>query len=131
MLCSDSGSGRAQALADELGGRAASNLEVAAESDLLILCHKPYQLLEVAREISGAVKASSRLAAQQVRHEDIGGEVRPAEIASGETRAGQVQLALDPPRHRLQAFVEHVNGVACIVRGWMNIGLMRQLSLEL
>ena len=57
VLCSDSGSGRAQALADELGGRAASNLEVAAESDLLILCHKPYQLLEVAREISDEVTA--------------------------------------------------------------------------
>jgi pyrroline-5-carboxylate reductase len=57
VLCSDSGSGRAQALADELGGRAASNLEVATEADLLILCHKPYQLMEVAREISSEVTA--------------------------------------------------------------------------
>jgi pyrroline-5-carboxylate reductase len=57
VLCSDGGSGRAQALADELGGRAASNLEVAAEADLVILCHKPYQLLDVAREISGHVTA--------------------------------------------------------------------------
>jgi pyrroline-5-carboxylate reductase len=52
VLCSDSGSGRAQALADELGGRAASNAEVAAEADLLILCHKPYQLGQVAHEIA-------------------------------------------------------------------------------
>ena len=44
VLCSDGGSGRAQALADELGGQAASNAEVAAEADLVILCHKPYQL---------------------------------------------------------------------------------------
>ncbi len=57
VLCSDSGSGRAQALADELGGRAASNAEVAAEADLVILCHKPYQLGLVAQEISGSVKA--------------------------------------------------------------------------
>jgi pyrroline-5-carboxylate reductase len=56
VLCSDSGSGRAQALADELGGRAASNAEVAAEADLVILCHKPYQLGPVAHEIAGQVK---------------------------------------------------------------------------
>ena len=57
MLCSDSGSGRAAALAQELGGRAASNREVAEEADLVVLCHKPYQLKAVAREISGSVKA--------------------------------------------------------------------------
>jgi pyrroline-5-carboxylate reductase len=57
VLCSDGGSGRAQALADELGGRAASNAEVAAEADVVILCHKPYQLGLVAREISGSVTA--------------------------------------------------------------------------
>jgi pyrroline-5-carboxylate reductase len=57
VLCSDSGSGRAQALADELGGRAASNAEVAAEADLVILCHKPYQLGPVAQEIAGSVTA--------------------------------------------------------------------------
>jgi pyrroline-5-carboxylate reductase len=57
VLCSDSGSGRAQALADELGGRAVSNAEVAADADLIILCHKPYQLGAVAREISDQVKA--------------------------------------------------------------------------
>jgi pyrroline-5-carboxylate reductase len=56
VLCSDSGSGRAQALVDELGGRAASNAEVAAEADLIILCHKPYQLGEVAHEIAGQAK---------------------------------------------------------------------------
>jgi pyrroline-5-carboxylate reductase len=57
VLCSDSGSGRAQGLADELGGRAASNLEVAAEADLVILCHKPYQLKVVAQEIADQVSA--------------------------------------------------------------------------
>ena len=57
VLCSDSGSGRAQALADELGGRAAGNAEVAADSDLVILCHKPYQLDQVALEIDAQVKA--------------------------------------------------------------------------
>ncbi len=57
VLCSDSGSGRATALAAELGGRAASNREVAEGSDLVVLCHKPYQLRAVAEEIAGRAKA--------------------------------------------------------------------------
>ena len=59
VLCSDSraGAGSAQALVSELGGRAASNAEVAREADLVILCHKPYQLWDVAQEIKGAAKA--------------------------------------------------------------------------
>ncbi|HLI59826.1 MAG TPA: pyrroline-5-carboxylate reductase dimerization domain-containing protein [Solirubrobacteraceae bacterium] len=57
VLCSDSGSGRAAALAQELGGRAASNLEVAREADLVVLCHKPYQLHAIAQEIAGEAKA--------------------------------------------------------------------------
>jgi pyrroline-5-carboxylate reductase len=55
VLCSDSGSGRAAALVAELGGRVASNIEVAKESDLVVLCHKPYQLDEVAEEIADHV----------------------------------------------------------------------------
>jgi pyrroline-5-carboxylate reductase len=57
VLCSDGGSGRAAALAAELGGRAATNTEVAQESDLTILCHKPYQFEAVAAEIAPHVKA--------------------------------------------------------------------------
>jgi pyrroline-5-carboxylate reductase len=57
VLCSDSGSGRAQALADELGGQAfESNVEVAKRADLVVLCHKPYQLDPIARELRGQVK---------------------------------------------------------------------------
>jgi pyrroline-5-carboxylate reductase len=57
VLCSDSGSGRAAALAAELGGRATSNVEVAEESELVVLCHKPAQLGQVADEIDGRAKA--------------------------------------------------------------------------
>jgi pyrroline-5-carboxylate reductase len=57
VLVSDSGSGRAQALADELGGRAACNVEVAQAADLVVLCHKPYQLTQVALEIAPHAKA--------------------------------------------------------------------------
>ena len=56
VLCSDSGSGRAHALVEELGGEALSNREVADRADLLVLCHKPYQLTQVAAEIAESAK---------------------------------------------------------------------------
>ncbi len=58
VLVSDSGSGRAKALATELGGEALeSNAAVAERADLVVLCHKPYQLAAVAAELSDRVKA--------------------------------------------------------------------------
>jgi pyrroline-5-carboxylate reductase len=58
VLCSDHGSGRARALAEELGGEELpSNLAVAERADLVVLCHKPRQLGLVAGEIAGATKA--------------------------------------------------------------------------
>ncbi|HWD70555.1 MAG TPA: pyrroline-5-carboxylate reductase [Solirubrobacteraceae bacterium] len=58
VLCTDSGSGSAQALVDELGGeRVASNRELAERADIVVLCHKPYQLRAVGNEIGGAAKA--------------------------------------------------------------------------
>jgi pyrroline-5-carboxylate reductase len=58
VVCSDDGSGRAHELARELGGEAVdSNVAVAQRADLVVLCHKPKQLSEVAAEIAGHVKA--------------------------------------------------------------------------
>ncbi len=52
VVCSDVDPARAQALAAELGGEAvATNAEVVAASDLVILCHKPAQLAAVAGEL--------------------------------------------------------------------------------
>jgi pyrroline-5-carboxylate reductase len=57
VLCTDSGSGRAQELAALVGGQAvASNRELAERSDVVVLAHKPAQLDAVAREIAGAAK---------------------------------------------------------------------------
>ncbi len=65
VLCTDSGSGRAAALAAELGGEAlSSNRELAERADLVILAHKPAQLEEVAAEIGGAAKAVVSLLAR-------------------------------------------------------------------
>jgi pyrroline-5-carboxylate reductase len=63
MLFSDSGSGRAQALADELGGEVATNAEIAARADLLMLAVKPAKLAAVAPELGAARRVVSVLAA--------------------------------------------------------------------
>ena len=58
VLCTDAGSGSAQALVQELGGeRVASNRELAERVDLVVLCHKPYHLGPVAEEIQNVTKA--------------------------------------------------------------------------
>jgi pyrroline-5-carboxylate reductase len=55
VLCTDTGSGRAAALAAELGGEAlSSNADLASRADVLVLAHKPRQLAEVAREAAPA-----------------------------------------------------------------------------
>jgi pyrroline-5-carboxylate reductase len=65
VLCTDSGSGRAQALAEELGGEVpASNRELAERADVVILAHKPAQLAEVAWEAAGSAKAVISLLAR-------------------------------------------------------------------
>jgi pyrroline-5-carboxylate reductase len=65
VLCTDSGSGRAQALAEELDGEAAgSNYELAVNSDVVILAHKPAQLAAVAREAGPAARAVVSLLAR-------------------------------------------------------------------
>jgi pyrroline-5-carboxylate reductase len=65
VLCTDSGSGRARALAAELGGEAlASNRELAERADVVILAHKPAQLAEVAWEAAGSAKAVVSLLAR-------------------------------------------------------------------
>ncbi|CAB4925548.1 unannotated protein [freshwater metagenome] len=51
---------RAQTLADEIGGTAAaSNADVVAASDLVVLCHKPAQLTAVAQDAAPAVTSTT------------------------------------------------------------------------
>lgn len=63
MLFSDSGSGRARSLANELGGEVASNAEIAARADVVVLAVKPAKLDEVAPQIGAAGSVVSVLAA--------------------------------------------------------------------
>jgi pyrroline-5-carboxylate reductase len=66
MLFSDSGSGRAGALAEELGGEALSNGEIAERADFVVLAVKPAKFDEAAAEIGAAGRVVSVLAAVPV-----------------------------------------------------------------
>ena len=64
VLCTDVFEERAQALAAATGGEAvASNAELAERADLVMLCHKPYQLDQVAEQIGGRAKAVASILA--------------------------------------------------------------------
>lgn len=58
VLVSDLDSHKAQALAQGTGGEAlGSNAEVAERADVVLLCHKPWQLDAVAADVAPAAKA--------------------------------------------------------------------------
>src|SRR5271168_2955616 len=64
MLCFDPVTEHAHALARETGGEAlASNAEVAARAELLVLCHKPAQLRSVAEEVAPRARAVASILA--------------------------------------------------------------------
>jgi pyrroline-5-carboxylate reductase len=64
LLCADPVAERATALASEVGGEAlASNAEVAERADLVVLCHKPAQLHEVAAEVAPHARAVASILA--------------------------------------------------------------------
>jgi pyrroline-5-carboxylate reductase len=64
VLVADPVEERAQALVDEVGGEAlASNAEVAQRADLVVLCHKPAQLADVASELAPHAKAVASILA--------------------------------------------------------------------
>ena len=58
VLTTDIDAARAQALADEVGGEAlGSNADVAQRADVVVLCHKPAQLRDVAGEVAPHARA--------------------------------------------------------------------------
>src|ERR1700693_1844117 len=64
LLCADPLADRAQALAAEVGGEAlATNALVAERAELVVLCHKPPQLEDVAREVAPAAGAVASILA--------------------------------------------------------------------
>jgi pyrroline-5-carboxylate reductase len=57
IVCTDAGSGKAEELVAEVGGRTApDNGALAEEADFVVLCHKPAQLEEVAAQVDGRAR---------------------------------------------------------------------------
>jgi pyrroline-5-carboxylate reductase len=112
VLATDSGSGRAAALAQELGGEAvASNRELAERADVVILAHKPYQLGPVAREIAPArpgvvVSVLASTSQEEVREHYPGATVfrvepnTPVEVRRGVLAFAVPDVEVDPDVHR-------------------------------
>jgi pyrroline-5-carboxylate reductase len=120
VLCTDSGSGRAQALAEELGGEAAgSNAEVASNADVIILAHKPAQLEAVAREAGpdarAVVSLLARVTVEELRAAYPDTPVvrvqpnTPAEVRRGVTLLAEP--AEDPLGSDVEALFERVGTV--------------------
>ncbi|HWX97040.1 MAG TPA: pyrroline-5-carboxylate reductase [Solirubrobacteraceae bacterium] len=64
LLCADPIAERARSLAAEVAGEAlATNAEVARRADLVVLCHKPAQLEDVAQEIAPHAQAVASILA--------------------------------------------------------------------
>lgn len=137
VLCADPVTERAQALAQETGGQAlASNAEVAAQADLVVLCHKPAQLSEVAAEVAPAAKAvASILAAISVRDLKAAYPGSPVyrfiPSLPVEVRQGAIVQAADQPQHpeldaQVRALFERLGSVVVVEDGLMDVatGLM-------
>jgi pyrroline-5-carboxylate reductase len=104
VLCADPVAERAQALVGEVGGEAlASNAEVARRAELVVLCHKPAQLQEVANEVAPHARAiASILAATQLAILKAAYPERPVyrfiPSLPVEVRQGAVVQAADSPQ---------------------------------
>ncbi len=106
VLCSDPVRERALSLASESGGEAlASNAEVAQRADLVVLCHKPAQLADVAAEVApharaiASILAATPLAALKAAYPDKP-VYRFIPSLPVEVRQGAVVQARDPDRER-------------------------------
>lgn len=110
VLVTDAGSGRAAALAEELGGEAlAGNRAVFERADVVVLAHKPAQLAEVAAEAAGAarvvVSILARTTQAQLREAYPGATVfriepnTPVEIGRGVLAFAQPDTEVDAPSH--------------------------------
>jgi pyrroline-5-carboxylate reductase len=122
VLATDSGSGRARKLADELGGEAvASPADVAAAADVVVLAHKPAQLEAVARDAAPAARAVVSLLARTTLEELRAAYpgvpvVRVQPNVPAEVRRG-VTLLAEPAEEPLGGQIEELFGrVGAVVR---------------
>jgi pyrroline-5-carboxylate reductase len=113
MLFSDSGSGRAKALADELEGEVASNAAIAERADFVVVAVKPAALDQVAPDLVAAGRIVSILAAVPLEQlgkafpeaevlrvmPNVGVEVRKGVLCVAGTASEEVRQRLDMLGH--------------------------------
>jgi pyrroline-5-carboxylate reductase len=109
VLVCDAGSGRAAALADEVGGTALPGAaDVAREADVVVLCHKPSGLTAVAAEVAPharavlSVLAATPIAAIRAAYPDAA-VVRLMPNVPVEVGRGVVALTAEEARERVLA----------------------------
>ena len=130
MLFSDSGSGRAQALADELGGEELSSEEIARRADLVLLAVKPNKLEEVAPQLGEAREVVSVLAVtnlEQLRAAlpgaehvlrvmpNVGVEVRQGVLCVAGTASEEVRAKLDLLGHVVEIAEADFDGATAVM----------------
>lgn len=130
MLFSDSGSGRAAALAAELGGEALSNEEVAKRADAIVLAVKPAALDAVAPSLQEAGEIVSVLAATPLSRlreafpdalvlrtmPNVGVEVRQGVICiAGDVLSPEVDAALEQIAHVVSIDEDDFDGVTAVM----------------
>jgi len=130
MLFSDGGSGRAQALADEMGGEVASNEEIARRADLVLLAVKPNKLGAVAPDLAGAREVVSVLAVttlEQLRGAlpgaehvlrvmpNVGVEVRRGVLCVAGSASEAVRAKLDLLGHVVEIPEEDFDGATAVM----------------
>jgi pyrroline-5-carboxylate reductase len=130
MLFSDSGSGRAQALADELGGEVAANGEIAGRADLVLLATKPNKLGEVAPQLQAAREVVSVLAATPLERlraalpgaeqvlrvmPNVGVEVRQGVLCIAGSASGQAREKLELLGHVVELPEEDFDAATAVM----------------
>ncbi|MBS1883895.1 MAG: NAD(P)-binding domain-containing protein [Actinobacteria bacterium] len=129
MLFSDSGSGRAAALAAELGGEALANQEVAARADVIVLAVKPAALDAVAPSLQGAGEIVSVLAATPLARlreafpgarilrtmPNVGVEVRKGVICAAGEASPRVRAALERIAHVVEIEEDDFDGATAVM----------------
>jgi len=130
MLFSDSGSGRARALAEELGGEAVPSAEIAERADLVVLAVKPNKLAEVSPELGGAREVVSVLAVTTVDQlrgalpgadhvlrvmPNVGVEVRQGVLCVAGSASAEVRSKLDLLGHVVEIAEEDFDGATAVM----------------
>ena len=133
-LVSDVDAERARALAEAIGGSVVgSNAELARQADVVILCHKPAQLADVAGEIAGEARAVASIlggvsvAAVEEAYPDRPVyrfmPNQPAEIGRGITCYVPGARAGDGPEREIVALFERVGAVVPLPEEQMEVAM--------